>query len=119
FPYTPLFRSLGAAGEAVGEVDGLRPGLPERRQQGVLGDLDRDVVVALLHAEVPREAAASGEPGDRRAGAGEDRGVGVPAHDRVVVAVRLGVDLDSIELGRLLVRAGTARCGGLEANCPG
>ena len=56
--------------------------------------------MALLHAEVAGQAAAAGDPGDRRAGALEQRLVGGPAEDGVVVAVRLGDHLDPGEVGQ-------------------
>ena len=77
------------------------PGLPRTAGQQVgLGDGDRDLVVALLHAEVAGQAAAAGDPGDRRAGALEQPLVGGPADDGVVVAVRLGDHLDPGEVGQ-------------------
>ena len=64
-----------------------------RGQQLLAGDGHRDVVVAALHAPVAGEAAAPAEPGDGRAGVGQQGRVGGPAQDRVVVAVGLGDDL--------------------------
>ena len=76
------------------------PGRPHRRQQGVLGDRDRDVVVPLLDAEVAGQPAAAAEPGHRGAGPGEQRGVGLQAQHRRVVAVRLHHDRRAGEVRR-------------------
>jgi len=59
---------LGAAGEAVGQDRRVRPGAPDRRQQGGLRDRDRDVIVPALDAEVAGEAAAATDRVEGRAG---------------------------------------------------
>ena len=61
---------------------------------------DRHLVVPLLDPEVAREATAAADPRDGGAGLREQRGIGLPADDGVVVAVRLGHDLDPGEVGR-------------------
>ena len=87
----------------------------DRRQQVGLGDRDGDVVVPLLHPEVPGQPAAAGDPGDGRPGPAQQPLVGVPAEHRRVVAVRLRHDLDAGEVGRRPVeprraaRRGSAR----------
>ncbi len=91
---------LGAAGEAVGQDGGAVAGRPDRREQCGLGDGDRHVVVALLDAEVAGQAAAAADGVDRGAGLAEQGGVGVPAEDGVLVAVRLGDAGDIGQVGR-------------------
>ena len=81
---------LGAAGKPVGEQQRALGRGPQRRQQRVLGHGHRDVVVPALHAEVARQAAAPGDGIDVRARRPEHGQVGVVAHDRVLVTVRLG-----------------------------
>src|SRR5690554_1687866 len=81
--------ALRAARVAVREVDRALVRLAQRRQERVLRDLHGDVVVTLLHAEVAREPAATGEGADRGTGPLEERLVRGEAHDGVVVAVRL------------------------------
>ena len=81
---------LGAAGEPVGEHDRVGRGRAVRGQQGGFGDGHRDVVVAAFHTEVACEPAAPAHPGQFRARPAQQRLVGMPSHDRRVVAVRLG-----------------------------
>ena len=73
--------------------------LPHGGQQLLLGDRHRDVVVAPLDPPVAGQPAAAAEPGDARAGPRSSCGVGRPAHDRGVVAVRLGDDLQPGQRG--------------------
>src|SRR5512139_136370 len=87
---------LGAAGEAVGQCDrvvsgstGVPDGLPYGGQQRGLGHRHRDLVMPALDAEVARETAATADRPYVGARPGEQVAIGVPAHHRVVVAVRL------------------------------
>ena len=80
---------LRAAREAVRQVDVPGGRVAQRRQQRVLRDGDRHVVVALLHAEVAGQPAAARERRELRTGVGEQSTVGGPRHHGVVVAVRL------------------------------
>jgi hypothetical protein len=80
---------LGAAGEAVGQDGRAVARRADRRQQGGLGDSDRDVVVAALDAEVAGQAAAAADRVDRRARLAQQGRVGIPAEYGVLVAVRL------------------------------
>ena len=91
---------LRAAREAVGQDHGVRTGSTYGGQQVVLGDGHARLVVAELHPEVACQPAAAADPLHLRAGAGQQRGVGLPPDDRVVVAVRLGHDLDAGQVGR-------------------
>src|SRR5690606_10952087 len=80
---------LGAAREPVREVHVAGGGVAQRGQHRVLRDGDRRLVLALLHAEVAREAAAAGEDLDRRTGVAQKALVRGEPHHRVLVAVRL------------------------------
>ena len=93
---------LGAAGEPVGQHDGV-PGRADGGQQGGFGHGRRHVVVAALDTEVAGQAAAAAHRGDLGTGPGQQRGVGVPAHHGVVVAVRLGHRAHAAEIGWLPV----------------
>src|SRR5688500_2173104 len=70
---------LDPAGHAVGEYDGVLAGRAHRREQRVLGDGGGDLVVTLLHAEVPGQAAAAADPRHRGTCLGQQRRVGLPA----------------------------------------
>jgi hypothetical protein len=91
---------LGAAGEPVGQDDRVA-GRADGGQQGGLGHGGRDVVVAALDAEVAGQATAAPHRGDLGTGPGQQRGVGVPAHHGVVVAVRLGDRAHAAEVRRI------------------
>jgi len=93
---------LGAAGESVGQHDGVA-GRADGGQQGGLGHGRRHVVVAALDTEVAGQAAAATHRGDLGTGPGQQRGVSVPAHHGVVVAVRLGHRAHAAEIGWLPV----------------
>ena len=68
---------LGPAGEPVGQHDRVLPRRPDGRQQVVLGDGHRHLVVPLLDPEVPGQPAAATDTRHRGPGAGEQCGVGV------------------------------------------
>src|ERR1700751_2871909 len=91
---------LGAAGETVGQHGRAVTSRPDRGEQGGLGDRDRAVVVAALDAEVARQAAAAADRVDRLARVAQQRRVGIPAEDRVLVAVRLRYAGDVRQVGR-------------------
>ena len=91
---------LGAAGEPVGQDDRVARRADGGQQRG-LGDRLRDVVVAALDTEVAGQAAAATHRGDLGTGPGQQRGVSVPAHHGVVVAVRLSHRMDAGEIGWL------------------
>src|SRR5205807_596894 len=76
----PELLRLGAAGEAVGQEDGAGRGVPEGGQQRQLRDGRGHLVVAFLHAEVPGQAAAPGQGGDRGPGRRQQRPVRAVAH---------------------------------------
>ena len=81
---------LGAAGEPVGQHHRVLARVAHGGQQDGLSHRLGDVVVAAFDTEVPGQAAAAADGVDLGAGAGQQRGVGLPAHHGVLVAVRLG-----------------------------
>ena len=85
---------LGAAREPVSENDRAGRGVANGRQELLLGDRDRHLVVPLLDAEVAGEAAAAGRARSIVAPvAVEQREVGLEAQHRRLVAVRLHDDV--------------------------
>src|SRR5690606_16463516 len=58
-PNTRQLLQLRAAGEAVGQDDRALRGIPDRGEHLLLGAGGRDLVVALLEAEVACQAAAA------------------------------------------------------------
>ena len=95
-PTARELRGLGAAREAVRQIHRVRL-RRQGRQQRMRSDRDRQVVVARLHAEIPGQAAAALQPRHARAQRLEQRLVGVPPHDGIVVTVRLRDDLDALQ----------------------
>lgn len=83
---------LGTARVAVGEDDVIVGRRLDRGKKLMLRDRDGHLVVAAFDTEVPGEATASTEAGDGGAGVPQKVRVGVPAHHRMVVAVRLRND---------------------------
>ncbi len=81
---------LRPAAEAVGEYDGRLVLRPQPRQQHPLRARLADVQVAALEAEVAGQSAAAGvQPLGVHPGPAQQFPVGLPAHDRVLVAVHL------------------------------
>ena len=70
------------------------------------GDGEREVVVPRLHAKVARQAAASLQAQYARSEGFQERLVGVPSHDGVVVTVRLSNDRDAAQVGQAARRVG-------------
>src|ERR1035437_3104146 len=88
---------LGAAGEPVRQHDAVAGRGAYRRQQRYLGYRNRQVVVAAFDPEVPGQTAAAADRLHVRAGVGEQCGFGLPAHHRMLVAVRLGDRVNASE----------------------
>lgn len=72
----------------------VRPG---GRAAGYFGDGNGDVVVAFFHPEIAVEPATSGDGCHCCPSLEEQGAVSFPAHDRVLVAVRLRDDVYAVE----------------------
>ena len=94
---------LGSATEAVRHHNCFCPSGPNRRQQLLFGDRDRDFIVALFHAEVTCKTAASAEPVDGSAGPLKQAHIGLETKDCVLVAVRLDDQRLAGQVGQLKI----------------
>src|SRR5699024_1913652 len=88
---------LGATGEAVGQVDRIRRSIAQCWQQCILCHRHRGFVMALLHAEVAGQTAASREFAHRCTCAFDELPVCGETHDGMLVAVRLDDDRAACE----------------------
>jgi hypothetical protein len=80
---------LASTRESVGQNDGLRASLLDGWQQVMLGNLHREVIVALFNTEVPGIAAASADDRDGGTGGLEETLIGAESEDRRVMTMGL------------------------------